>query len=342
MPEILDLFNQRDVLSYVNNRQYPAYLGDSLFPSRKVLSLDVEILEDRYTTPVIAPISSFDSEAQIGSREADRRYAELGYIKRKIQLKEKDLVALRNPRNPQEQQYLTQLVYNDTDHMVEGVQARVELMRMQLLANGIVLPDDADSSWKIDYDLPKEHQVTVTKSWDDPSSDPISDIKAWVNTLDIVPTRALTSRKVLQALEENSSIKALFKSLGVIPSDGSLNQIMQSLGLPVIVTYDRKYRAQSATGSYTKERFFPEDKFVMFDDNTLGETLYGPTPEESRLMSGNSNDMMVGNIFATMYEEGHDPVGTWTKAAATSLPTLASPDELFQAQVLLSGSTKSK
>lgn len=337
MPAITDLFTQRNVLSYIQNRSYQTYLGDSLFPSRKVASLDVEILEDRYTTPVIAPMSAFDSEAQVGSREADRRFAELGYIKRKILLKERDLVALRNPRTPEEQEYLTQQVYNDTDHMVQGVKARVELMRMQLLSNGVVLPDDSDINWKVDYKLPAEHQVTVKQSWDDPTSNPIDDIKAWCKTMDIKPTRALTSQSVIDALEANDYIKSQFKALGMIPSDTNLNNLMNSLGLPTIVSYDQKYREQDvATGKYTKKRFFPEDKFVMFDDSLLGESLYGPTPEESRLLSGNSNDMKVDEIFATIYEQGLDPVGTWTKAAATALPTLANTDELFQAKVLLS------
>jgi hypothetical protein len=53
-------------------------------------------------------------------------------------------------------------------------------------------------------------------------------------------------------------------------------------------------------------------------------------------MSTGSLDSVIGNVFATMYEEGNDPVGTWTKAAASALPTLANPHELVQSSVLLS------
>jgi len=336
MADILKLFSTKNVLSYVQNRSYQTYLGDTLFPARKVPSLETEILEDTYTAPTIAPISAFDTEAQIGSREANVRMAELGYMKRKIQLKEKDLVALRNPRTAEEQAYLTQLVYNDTDKMVTGVLARIELMRMQVLANGIVLPDDKDVNWKVDYKLPKEHQVKA--DWSDKDADIIGDIQTWVDTLDSAPTRVITSNKVKNAMLQNNMILDYFKRLNLIPSLTGLNQVMDQLGLPILVTYDLKYREADAKGKLTTKRYFPENKFVMFDENTTGETQFGPTPEESRLLSNNNVNMTVGNVFATMYEEGNDPVGTWTKAAATALPTLANTEQLLQAEITLPAS----
>ncbi|MBA1395171.1 major capsid protein, partial [Lactobacillus sp. XV13L] len=71
MPNIAELFSQKNVISYMQQRQYPTMLGETLFPSRKVPSLDVEILENNRSTPVIAPMSTFDVEAEIGSREAN-------------------------------------------------------------------------------------------------------------------------------------------------------------------------------------------------------------------------------------------------------------------------------
>lgn len=334
MADILKLFSTKNVISYVQARNYQTYLGDALFPARKVPSLETEILEDTHTTPVIAPMSAFDAEAQIGSREANVRMAELGYMKRKIQLKEKDLVALRNPRTPEEQTYLTQLVYNDTDKMVQGVLACIELMRMQLLANGIIVPDDDNIGWQVDYGLPKEHQVSA--DWSDPKADIIGNINDWVATMDSAPTRAITSKKILNLMLKNEAILDYFKRLNLIPSANGLNQVMDQVGLPTIVTYDLKYRAENKeTGNLTSNRYFPEDKFVMFDEDTTGETLFGPTPEESRLLSNSNMNVTVGNVFATMYEEGNDPVGTWTKAAATALPTLANTEQLFQAKITL-------
>lgn len=159
MPAILDLFNQKTVLDYVQNRQYPQLLGDTLFPSTKINQLDFEFLRGGSKTPIVASISAFDTEAEIGSREASVQAAELGYIKRKMQLKEKDLIALRNPRTPAEQNYLTSLVYNDLDVLVQGVYARVEKMRMEALATGKITINENNLNFNVDYHVPEEHQV---------------------------------------------------------------------------------------------------------------------------------------------------------------------------------------
>jgi len=336
MADILKLFNQRVVLDYVNNRQYPALLGETLMPERKIESLEFDYLKAGSRIPVIATLHAFDTEAEIASREASKSAGELGFIKRKMQLKEKDLIALRNPRTAAEQAYLEQLVYNDVDTLVNGVRARIEMMRMDAIANGQVTIDENNLDFVVSYDIPTDHQATLTGTglWTDDNSDPIADIQNWSKTLDITPTRALTSNDVLIALLRHPLIRDMFKTLGMLPSTGNLNQIMTSMGLPTIVTYDAKYRKQNADGTYTRNRYFPSHKFVMFGDELLGETIYGPTPEESRLLSTGSNDTKVGNVFATIYESNLDPIGTWTKACATAMPSFPGADDVFQAAVI--------
>ncbi len=108
---------------------------------------------------------------------------------------------------------------------------------------------------------------------------------------------------------------------------------METHGYPVIRTYDEKYKVQEANGKYTTKKYFPENKFAMFNDDLLGETLYGPTAEETRLTRDPAVDTtLVSNVLASVYDETRDPVGTWTKAVATALPSFAAADEVFQAQ----------
>lgn len=337
MANILDLFDQKTVLDYTKNRQYPTLLGDSLFPATKIQQLDFEYLTAGSKTPVVASLSAFDSEAEIGSREASTQAAELGYIKRKMQLKEKDLIALRNPRTPAEQQYLIGRVYNDIDALVQGVLARIEKMRMEALATGKITINENNLNTLIDYNVPAEHQVTAKTSWDDKASDPVEDLQNWFANLDYTPTRILTSRKVQNAIMRTKTFASYFKTAGLLPSAGSLNTVLTSLGLPIIVTYDRKYRKQDASGKYVVQRYFPEDTLVAFGDDPLGQTVYGPTPEESRFLSTSGvQQASVGNVFTTIYESTQDPIATWEKAAATALPSFPEAENVLQAKVLLS------
>lgn len=333
----MELFAQNEVLNYVRDREYKPLLGESLFPERKQPSLKLDQLSGGSRIPIAASIHDFDTEAEIGSRIANKQELELSLIKRKMQLKETDIIALENPRTPAEQAYLVGQVYNDIDSLVQGVRARVEAMRMEVLASGQVTVKENGLNFTLDYHVPTEHKeaLTGTNVWTNENSDPLADIERWIDALDTKPTRALTSRKIYRALATHPKIiAAIFgKDSGRVVSQADLDAFMETHSYPVIRTYDEKYKVQQADGTYTTKKYFPENKFAMFNDDLLGETLYGPTAEETRLTRDPAVDTtLVSNVLASVYDETRDPVGTWTKAVATALPSFAAADEVFQAQ----------
>ena len=336
MPKsVLELFNQKEVLNYLKDRKYPAMLGEELFPEVKRQSLEFDMLTNGSKTPVIASVHGFDTESEIGQREAEKMAIELALIKRKMQLKEKEIIALESPRNEAERTYLMRNVYADFDALVESIKARVEAMRMELVATGKITLNENNLDAAIDFGVPEENQVTNV-DWSAADSNPINDMITWKNQLDSAPGRVLTSTTVLAKILANKNVvNAIFgKDSTRIASVGELNNYLEQLQLPKIYTYDAKYRKLEANGTYTKHRYFPENAFVMMPGEPLGETIYGPTAEEIRLQRDPSIDIkLVGKILAMMYEEGTDPVSTWEKAVATALPALKCADELFQATI---------
>ncbi|REK69336.1 major capsid protein [Paenibacillus paeoniae] len=339
MPNILELFKQPEVLTYQLNRQYPPMLGETLFPEVKRESLEFDMIMGARRIPVVASVHAFDTEAEIGSREASKQAMELALIKRKLPLSEKEIVALENPRTPAEQQYLMANVYNDIDTLTIGVKARAEVMRMEAAANGTITLDENGLNATIDYHVPANHKEVLsgTDIWTDPNSDPITMIQDWVTTLGSNPQRVLTSGPILMALLRHPKVISALYGIGSgrIVTKGDLNAWLVSAGLPAIATYDNQYRKQKADGTYELKRYFPQDKFVLLPDGPLGETIYGPTAEEIRLMRDPSIDITkVGNILAMVYEENLDPVSTWTKAVATALPSFPTAGEVFQAKVI--------
>lgn len=338
MPDILELFNQKTVLNYLKERELTPYLGETLFPEAKHDTLEFEYLVGASNLPVAAKIHAFDTEAEIGSLEFNDQALEAAYIKKKYQIKEKDLIALQFPRTPQEQQVLVGRVFNLIDRAVGDVRAEVEIMRMQALANGVLSLDiDGGGTLTVDYQMPAENKEVLagTDIWGTGTEDIIGDLERWAAALDERPSRALTSSKIASQILRNSQIIGyLFgKDSGRVATLGDLNSFLASHQLPTIATYDAKYRVQNANGTYTTKRYFPENKFVMFGDSSLGETLYGPTPEESRLLrQGNEEVSNVGNVIGMVYEEGLDPVSTWAKAATTAIPSFPGANNVFQAQ----------
>ncbi|BAQ11310.1 phage protein [Bacillus sp. OxB-1] len=337
MPDVLELFDSKTVLNYLKERQYKPLLGETLFPEVKHDTLDFEYLVGASSLPVVASVHAFDTEAEIGSREAAKQALEAAYIKRKMQITEKDLIALQFPRTPQEERYLTGRVFNDIDTLVQGVKARVELMRMEVLSTGKVTLNENGLNMSVNYHVPSEHQESLAGDdlWTSANADIIGDMERWQDSLDEKATRALTSTKVLTQILRNSKIIGYLygRDSGRIPTRADLNAFLLQHDLPQIAVYDSKFRRQNADGTYTTERYFGENKFVMFGAGTLGETLYGPTPEESRMVrEGNEQVKNIDKVIAMVYEEGLDPVSTWTKAAATAIPSFPEANNVFQAQ----------
>ena len=246
------------------------------------------------------------------------------------------LIKLQAPRNTAEENYLKQYVFDDIDAMVQAVKARGEKMTMEMFATGKIT--DKSHGISIDYGVPKAHQTSLTgnSTWGKDGASIIENLQDWSDKLDITPTRALTSKKVLRVLMRSTEIKeAIFgKDTGRVVGQSDLDQWMTAQGLPIIRAYDGKYRTEDAKGNLTTESYFPEDRIVLFNDEVPGQKIYGPTPEENRLVSSNAQVSNVGNVMAKVYETSEDPIGTWILAAATMLPSFASANNVFQAKVL--------
>ncbi|GIP55952.1 major capsid protein [Paenibacillus vini] len=347
MTDVLELFNQKTVLDYLKERTFQTYAaGEALFPEQKFDTLEFEYLVGANDLPVVAKVHAFDTEAEIGSIEAAKQALEAAYIKKKYQIKEKDLIALKFPRTEQERTYLIQRVFNLIDKAVNDVRAAAELMRMQVLANGVLelqlhVPGEP-KTLTLDYHVPTNHKEVLsgTSLWDSETADVLGDLERWASALDVVPTRALTSKKVAGSMLRNSKIRGYLygTDTGRVANLADLNAFMIQQGLPAVAVYDAgqnsKYREQNADGTYATSSYFPDNKFVMFGDGPLGQTLYGPTPEESRMVLSGADVSNVGKVIAMLYEEGKDPISTWAKAAATVIPSFPEANNVFQAQVV--------
>lgn len=337
-----ELFGISVLRDYLKNREYKPLLGASLFPEDKVQDIDLAYIKGANNKAVSASIHSFDTETEIASRDKLEYVKErLALIKKKIKMGEELIIKLQAPRTVAEFEKAKQQVFNDVDNMVEAVRTRIEAMRMEALSSGKIVVNENGASVSIDYGVPSSNIKTLGGSsvWTDSSSNPIKDIYDWSNSLadtaGITPTRALTSNAVLATLLSHDNVrKAMFgTNSSKMISKKDLNDFLESQDLPVIATYDERYRVQNANGSYTTKRFFDENKFVMFGDDKLGETIYGLTPEEVELMGKTGSEISESEKITVQIYRTQDPVARWTKAVATALPTFPTAHECIIAKV---------
>ena len=340
MPNIKDIFTDATVLDYVANREYPLQTGAALFPEVKQNSLEVKYIKGAQGAPASATIHALDTEAEIASREGFKEVTEkIALIKRKIGVNEELLIQLNSAKdNSPVYANVINSVYNDIDNMVNAVATRVERMRYEALSTGKITVDENNTKFTVDYGIADGQKETLVTKWATASADPLADIEKWMDAMvknGAMPTRALTSRKVVGILRRNTVLQKAILGTERILSLAELNSFLTAQGLPVIGTEDRVYRVQNADGTYSAHRYFADNKFVLLPDGPLGKTVYGPTPEEIRLSSNPAVDITkVGNILAMVYDESVDPVATYTKAVTTALPSFEAADQVFIADVL--------
>lgn len=338
MPRVEDLLTPRELIDYTKVRTQEAYMGDVLFPERKTEALEIDIIKGASNLPVSAKVHAFDTEAEIGSREGgETSMQDLALIKRKIKIPEKTIIALESPRNSNEEADMIKRIFNDVDNLVASVKTRVEAMRMEALSSGKIAVDENGVKATIDYGMPAEHKAA--KTWLSGTPKILNDMDTMVDKIvgdtGFTPTRALTSKKILNTILRDAVIrKAIFgvnsdKMLTVT----ELNAFLAQQKLPQIAIYDKKYRVQDAKRKYTAKRFLSEEAFIMMPDGIMGETFYGVTAEELALRNTPDVDVTsVGNILVCQYNTV-DPVAKWIKAVATALPSFPYADQVYAATI---------
>lgn len=334
MPRIEEVFNTKELINYFKERKVTPMLGESLFPERKIQDIEFDMILGAGGLPVSASVHAFDTKTQMASREAiEKGVASLALIKRQIKIAEKELIKVNNPRTDAELAFVLSQLYNDSEKMVEGVKVRVEAMRMELLSTGKVAINENGVKVTLDYGVPTANKKSFT--WTDlTTAKPLDDLEVLAAAVEETsgsrPARALTSRKIAKAICNSNSVRAAVHGVNSdkIVTLAQLNELLAQCDLPQIVTYEGKYKIEGAKG-YTTKRYFPENVISMFGPDTLGETIYGLTAEEVKLIGDGKMEeaAMVGNIFVGTYTS-IDPVGEFTKAAATALPSFPHGEEL--------------
>ena len=334
MPRIDEVFNTKELINYFKERQVTPMLGESLFPERKIQDIEFDMILGAGGLPVSASVHAYDTKTQLASREAiEKGVASLALIKRQIKIAEKEIIKVNNPRTDAELAFVLSQLYKDSESMVEGVKVRVERMRMELLSSGKIKIEENGVKVTVDYGVPSTNKKSFNWSNSD-TSKPLDDLETLAAAVESAsgsrPTRALTSRKIVNKICSNKSVREAVHGVNATKTVTltQLNDLLVELDLPKFLVYEGKCKVETAKGFETK-RYFPENTISMFGSDTLGETIYGLTAEEVKLIGDGKMDeaSMVGNIFVGTYTS-IDPVGEFTKAAATALPSCPFADEM--------------
>ena len=312
-------------------------LGETLFPNRKQLGIQLDWIKGANDQPVGLRLSAFDSKTIRRDREGFEQYREkMPFFKESMyideELRQQLNIYMANNRNAMADQILAK-IFDDQVKLITSAYITVERMRMEALTTGTISLASNGEAYSYDFGVPVDQLQTVTKSWSDPTADVLGDITAIVDGMKakgINITRAVCNNSVATALRTNNAIKNSIYVLagGSIPSITServLNYIYEETGISFYV-YDNVWVDENKQA----HKYIPDDTVVFLPDGTLGYTNFGTTPEESDLMNSiaDSSVSLVNNAIAVTNHIEHDPVLVETKVSMICLPSFERANEI--------------
>ena len=330
MADILKLIKDGDRIDYAQSYNYAtSFKGSKLFPAKKVENIKVRIaqLVEGGNLPVAAKVHAFDSEARIGDRpDFEIVSYEQMLIKEKINQSERIIKYLGHKATDNE---VKSFVYDDFKNMMSRVLTRAEVANMELLSTGKVTVNENNVKFEVDYKLPANNRVSFG-AWATPSHDIIGDLNTIVDTASakgVTLVRAFTTSDVVKYMLANEGIMAKWENKPSILSKNALiGWVKENFGIEFVLV-DEVYK-DSATGSATHKFFKPNTITFVNTLGSIGEGIYGVTPEELELNDGKYEFREEMLVALTQWKDT-DPVAVWTKASTLYVPVIKDIGSMF-------------
>ena len=249
MPLIYDTVTASNIAGYWNARQQEvdSTIGEKFFPARKQLGLKLALVKGSAGLPVVLKPSAFDTKATLRERmNVTLDEQEMPFFKESLLVKEQDRQQLNVIAQTGNQALIDTVVsgiFDDTATLLSGAHARLEAMRMQVLATGKIGVISNGVAQDFDYHVDPDHKGTVTTAWTDlEKSTPLADIEAAVSALENLgstPEVIILNSKTLSQIKNAKSTLALIKPTAPDASSVKKSELFDylesELGLTVVV-----------------------------------------------------------------------------------------------------------
>lgn len=273
----------------------------------------------------VAPFRTYDTEAPIAARQwaHDEMRGRMAPISQKRRVQEYDQLRLR-----QLDQRIREAAFDDARKLALEVSARINLARGEIMNTGSLVINENGVDQTIDFGRNANREVTVGTLWSDTAtSDPLGDLltaQADYRTLNgFDPGYFVMSTAVYNEMIQSDTLRSQVISANEAAltraTNDQIDNARNAYGLAAIVINDEGYNQASG---FTRVL---DESIVMLMPETnvrIGATFYGTTLEADSIgLVGSEAPGIVA-----VAEETSDPIQLWTKAAAISMPVLASPD----------------
>jgi hypothetical protein len=341
--ELKDFINSKEIALYLKELPQEDTIDQALFPTKKQMSTSIEFAKGSKKKAVVLRQSAFDTAAKVRALSAELSVfkKEMPFFKEAIGINEtirRDLINAMNANNQNLVDALIEQVFENYAVLREGARIAMKRMRTQLIQNGEINITSADGDVVVDYGVPSNHKITIsTGKWNTAAADIVGDIakyqKLMVKEHYAKPNIMLMTEATFDAtFMINTAIKGAILSgyntnFPILGQKHYLDYVKEVCGVTIVFLEDSVYYDEDGGEPIP---YYEDKKITFMSGSTLGNTVYGVTPEEydKTYGSGKLDTSMVDNIaITTMVKE--DPVSVDTKVSMIGIPSFERADEVL-------------
>ena len=344
-----DYINSKNIALYIKELPVEQTLDKALFPNKKVSGTKLEMAKGAKKKPIALRMSTFDANTKMRALSADLnvKSTEIPFFKEGMGIDETTRRDLQNAVGANNENFVNALlgeVFENYSNLVDGANIIAKKMRSSVIQNGLLNFTSKDGDIVVDYGVPANHRevLTNTDKWTNPDADIIGDIKAWQKaivkdqyakpkTLLLTENTFDSTFLVNKAITNHIKNSNLNTSL-ILSQANYIQFVKEVLQLTVVFLEDSTYIPYEGAEPVP---YYADGKVTLMSGTTLGNTVYGTTPEEFDKQSGSSklDTYMVdtGIAVTTMVKE--DPVTVDTKVSVMPIVSFDRADEVFFATV---------
>ncbi|MBS4462823.1 MULTISPECIES: major capsid protein [unclassified Facklamia] len=337
---IYDAVTASNVAGYYNAKlENVESVGQKAFPVRKQLGIKLSMVKGSKGLPVVLKPAAFDTKVVLRDRmNVTITDEEMPFFKEAMLIKEVDrqqLNLLEATGNQAMIDVMMKTIFDDETTLIKAAEARLEAMRMQVLATGKISVNANGVMKDFDYGVRDENKGTVTTAWTDAAkATPLADLEKASDALMALGSKAdvvYMNSKTYSLLKNADSTLKLIKPLapkGAAVTRAELNAFLEDEYDLKVIVVNQTYIDDDGK----VKKYFPDGTVTLAPNAVLGNTVFGTTPEES--------DLMVGNISGVSVELTHtgiaittkkldDPVNVQTKVSMIALPSFEQIDSVY-------------
>lgn len=315
-------------------KQFPVkeMLSNTIYASKESQTMDIQWDVIIGSFPM-APITGMNSVAPICQPENIKTMKSTGaVIKHKIPIKAADMLLLRKPGTLNEK-YANQMVLDYTSRVNDGVDMRVEWLKMKALTGTLTYSDtDTGVSFSIDYGFDATHKVTLTSTakWNDAiNSDPLTDIFNWSDLVEkdggAVADKVIMNKTTLIQMIQASKVRDVLKyDGGTVDIISKVKTYLAAINVELVI----------ASGMFTDSTGVNYRLVADGDVIVLATKGASNSPNEATaawISCPNEYTMNPGKFGETI--QILDPKSTQILAGEYGLPVIQFPSRIVYAKV---------